>query len=243
MSKSYTVNTEVFQGPLEVLLTLIEKRKLFINDIALSEVTDAYINYVKSIGKFPMSQSAHFVLIASTLLLIKSKSLLPTLEFTEEETESMEDLERRLKIYKRMRELSLHIKNRFGKRILFSKTPPKNIEPVFSPDDSMSTTSLLENIRIVLKDLPKKKFVPVAVIEKIISLEEMVDRLTERITKNLKMSFREFSGIGKEEKITVIISFLAVLELTKQGIIAVTQDNDFGEINLESQNVGVPRYS
>ena len=99
MDESYIVNTGAFQGPLELLLSLIEKRKLFISDISLSEVTDDFINHVKNTSDFPMSQSAHFVLIASTLLLIKSKSLLPTLEFTEEETESMEDLERRLKSY------------------------------------------------------------------------------------------------------------------------------------------------
>lgn len=239
---SYTVQTKVFRGPFELLLSLIEKRKLLINDISLATVTDDYIEHIKTIQKFPLAQSAHFILIASTLLLIKSKSLLPSLELTREETESIEDLEHRLKEYKKMRELSCHIRELFGKRILFSKQHAGKGEPVFSPDASLSVSSLAHGIRDVFKQLPRVQPIPKVVIEKMMSLEDMVERLTVRITKSLKMSFREFSDMGKAEKITIIISFLAVLELAKQGTISAQQDQCFGDIQLKSQSINVPQY-
>ncbi|HVT74797.1 MAG TPA: segregation/condensation protein A, partial [Candidatus Paceibacterota bacterium] len=98
---TFTVKQERFEGPLELLLDLIEKRKLFVNDVSLSKVADDYIGYVNNLGEFPVAEGAQFVLIASTLLLIKSKSLLPTLELTTDEQASIDDLNRRLKIYER----------------------------------------------------------------------------------------------------------------------------------------------
>ena len=100
---AFQIKTEVFEGPLDLLLNLIEKRKLFINDIALSKVADDYIAYLQSQEKFPIAQSADFLVIASTLLLIKSKSLLPNLNLSEEEQHDVNDLERRLKIYQRIK--------------------------------------------------------------------------------------------------------------------------------------------
>jgi hypothetical protein len=93
MDSEFQVKTHIFEGPLDTLLSLIEKRKLFINDISLAQVADDYISYVKSLNDFPIADSAHFILIASTLVLIKSKSLLPTLTLSEEEESSIEDLE------------------------------------------------------------------------------------------------------------------------------------------------------
>ncbi len=91
---------------MELLLDFIEKRKLFINDISLSKVTDDFIGFLKEKSNFPLGLSANFILVASTLLLIKSKSLLPTLNLTSEEEANIEDLETRLKEYQRIKELS-----------------------------------------------------------------------------------------------------------------------------------------
>jgi segregation and condensation protein A len=240
---AYKVKLQEFEGPLELLLELIEKRKLFINEISLAQVADDFITYIKQFEQFPIAESAHFILIASTLLLIKSKSLLPNLPLTEEEETSIKDLELRLKIYKRMKELSVHIKERFGKEILFAASHSRPVEPVFSPDESMTTPSLYEAIKSVLHNLPKKEFIPKAVVKKVISLEETINRLTERVKTSLKMSFREFSRHGKEEKVHVIVSFLAMLELVKQGVIMVHQEQEYGDIQIETQDVSVPRYS
>lgn len=241
----FIIKTNVFEGPLEVLLGMIEKRKLFINDIALSQVADSYISYVQSIQNekgYPMAEVAQFILIASTLLLIKSKSLLPNLSLTEEETQSVSDLETRLKIYQRLRDASLHIAENFGKKILFTPLDRKNDVKVFAPDKDTNTPYLLNAIKTVLKNLPKKEFIPKAVVQKVISLEEMIGKLTTRITNSLRMSFTQFTGENKGNKVHIIVGFLAMLELVKNGIINVKQEKDFGDIEMETGEIGVPTY-
>ncbi|HRH22515.1 MAG TPA: ScpA family protein [Candidatus Paceibacterota bacterium] len=237
----YKVQTHVFEGPLELLLDLIEKRKFFINDVSLAKVADDYIEYVKKLGDFPVAESAQFVLIASTLLLIKSKSLLPTLPLTQEEEGNIRDLEDRLKIYQRMRELSLHVKVRFGEHILFERGD-RPVTPVFSPDESMTLENIKKSIFTILLSLPKKEFLPQAIVQKVMSLEHMIENLTERVSSSIKMSFRDFAKVGKEHKVNVIVGFLAMLELVKQGVITVTQEKHFDDIHMESESVGIPRY-
>lgn len=242
--RDFKVNVEGFEGPLELLLSLIEKRKLPINDVSLASVTDDFIKHIEEQQQFPLSQASHFVLVASTLLLIKSKSLLPTLELTESEEEDMEGLERRLKLFKQNKELSLHVENMFGKNILFEAKDAKiaDSELVFSPPQDASIESLRDGITRVLKGLPKINLVPEAVVKKVVSIEEMIENLTSRITKNLSMSFSEFSNIGKAEKVEVIVGFLAMLELAKQGIINLTQEKIFSDITMETDSVSVPKY-
>ncbi len=242
VSMSFTVKQERFEGPLELLLDLIEKRKLFVNDVSMAKVADDYIAYVRNLGDFPVADSAQFVLIASTLLLIKSKSLLPTLSLTTEEQANIEDLEKRLALLARMRDLAQKIKPLFGARILYPRGDIRR-QPVFSPDADMTTANILDAARRTLNNLPKKEFLPKVIVDKVISLEEMIGSLTERIGASLKMSFREFSGgASKGERVNVIVSFLAMLELVKQGVIAVAQENHFDDIHMETESVGVPRY-
>ena len=101
---TYQVKTPIFEGPLDLLLNLIEKRKLFINEISLAEVTDDYLTYIKNLPKISISDMTIFILIAATLILIKSKSLISNIELTEEEEGQIEDLERRLKIYQKIKD-------------------------------------------------------------------------------------------------------------------------------------------
>lgn len=239
----FTITTDRFQGPLDLLLELIEKRKLLINDISLAQVTDDFIRHIQGQAVFPVGESAQFILIASTLLLIKSKSLLPNLELSQEEKGNIEDLEARLKIYARIKLLSLHIKERFGKEIIFQKTPSKVINPVFTPSPEITAASLIAAIRSVITNLPKQETAPKATIKKVVSLEEMIGSLTHRIKSAMKMSFKDFSGMGKQERVHVVVSFLAMLELVKQGIIEVNQENHFNDIHMETQEIGVPRYN
>lgn len=241
-AEDFKVIVEGFEGPLELLLSLIEKRKLPINDVSLATVTDDYIKYIERQQNFPISQASHFVLVASTLLLIKSKSLLPSLQLTEEEEEDMGHLEMRLKLFKRNKELSIHISNMFGKSVLFEAQEVKNFEPVFSPPQDASVESIREGIMRVLKGLPQINLIPEAVVKKVVSIEEMIENLTTRITKNLKLSFSEFSNMGKGEKVEVIVGFLAMLELAKQGIISITQEKTFSDITMETDSVSVPKY-
>lgn len=242
MPPDYQIKTEVFEGPLPLLLDLVEKRKLFVNDISLAQVADDYIAHLKQFEKMPVDFVSNFLIVAATLVLIKSKSLLPTLSLTPEETEDIAELEARLKEYQRIRELTVHIKKLFGANILFPKGQVRVREAVFVPSKEMEPTGVFAAIRDVIARFPKKVALPKVVVKKVISLEEMMTRLTDRITSNLKMGFREFAGVGKEEKVNVIVSFLAMLELVKQGILSVTQESPDADIHIETGVLDTPKY-
>lgn len=237
---NYVVKINHFEGPLEVLLDLIEKRKLHINDVSLSQVTDDYISHVRKLQEFSIPGIANFVLVAATLLLIKSRSLLPGLTLSEEEESDISDLEERLRMYKKVKELSAHVKTRFGKEIIFERGELKN-EPVFSPPEEMTLLSIIGSLKTVIKNIPIKEITPKAIVKKIISLEEMIARLVERVESSMKLSFKEFAK-GSSEKVEIIVGFLAMLELVKQGSIDVMQEKMFDDIHMEAQGVDVPRY-
>jgi len=234
MALPYEVKTESFEGPLELLLDLIEKRKLFINEISLAGIADDYIAHLKTFEKMPVDFVSNFLIVAATLVLIKSKSLLPSLSLTEEETHDTEELERRLREYQRIRELSVHIKRLFGVEILFPKGQSRNRVVIFTPNEYMQPLSIFFAMRDIIGRFPKKNVHPKVSVKKVISLEEVMSRLADRITAGLKMSFRDFAGVGKEEKVNVIVSFLAMLELVKQGMIAVTQEAHGADIQMET---------
>ena len=242
MTSEFVIKQSVFEGPLDLLLDLIEKRKLLINDVSLAKVTDDFLAYIAKRSEFPIAESASFLVTASTLVLIKSRSLLPTLDLSEEEQENIADLEKRLKFLKRMRDLSRQIQKIYGVNPIFAPEE-RGLEPVFSPDSSLTLDGIRTGILSVIKSFPKRELLPKAVVEKVLSLEEMIRNLTERIKTNIKMSFREFSGMGRENKVTVIVSFLAMLELVKQGLINARQDSHFTDITIETDKVGIPDYS
>jgi len=242
MAEGYVVKTEVFEGPLGLLLSLIEKRKLLINDISLAKVADDYMAYVENLTRYPVGDVANFILVASTLVLIKSKSLLPTLKLTEEETGSIEDLQQRLREYQQICKLTRYVRERFGQQIIFTREQSKVVDPVFSPDTSVTTLGIAQAIRAIISGLPKQKKIPDATVKKIISLEDVVENLSERIRSVISVSFREFSGFGKAEKGNIVVSFLAMLELVRQGAILVSQESNFDDIHMESIRVETPYY-
>ncbi|MBX4199977.1 segregation/condensation protein A [Candidatus Parcubacteria bacterium] len=245
----YSVKTAVFEGPLDLLLDLIEKRKLFVSDVSLSQVTDDFIAYLESHEEFPISESAEFIVVASTLMLLKSRSLLPNLELTDEEEGSIEDLEHRLKIYARVKELSQEIRKIFGKQIIFEKLPSKKEVIVFSPDKKTTVSDLSEALLALIEALPKKEVLPKAIVRKMITLEETIEKLSERIARGIKMSFNDFASkhlgatgkLTQEKKVAVIVGFLAMLELVKRGAIKVTQEGK--NIEMETETVGIPNYA
>src|ERR1035437_4870141 len=99
---AFKIKTTSFEGPFGLLLTLVEKRKLFINDVSLAAVTEDYLNYMNKLGglnSLPPAEISSFIIVASTLILIKSKSLLPNLNLTLEEEGDIHDLEERLRLY------------------------------------------------------------------------------------------------------------------------------------------------
>ncbi|XKT74991.1 MAG: segregation and condensation protein A [Patescibacteria group bacterium UBA2103] len=242
---NFQIKTESFEGPFDLLLTLIEKRKLHVSDVSLAQVSDDYIQYVNNQENFPVEETANFILIAATLLLIKSKNLLPVLELTEEEESDVEDLERRLKLYKKFRRIALNLLPRWGKSILFGREYTPEVEPVFVPDDTVTKEVLKDSLQSLLVRTQKQfKPIPKAKVEKVMSLEEMMEHLSNRIQSSLSMSFKDFAGVGNAKKIDVVVSFLAMLELVKQGALSVVQQGQFQDIELSATNVraNIPKY-
>ncbi|OGI95014.1 hypothetical protein A2917_01370 [Candidatus Nomurabacteria bacterium RIFCSPLOWO2_01_FULL_42_17] len=229
-----------FEGPFGLLLELIEKRKFFINDVSLSAVTEDYLSYMNKLGasgSISSAQIASFILVASTLILIKSKSLLPNLNLTLEEEGDIKNLEERLRLYELFTKLGGNIKNNFGKNIIFAPLERKSDVLVFLPDAQITKESMMGFAQNVLGSMPKKVFLPEVEVRKVISIEEMIDRLTERIQNSLKMNFKDLHGkiTTREEKVVAIVGFLALLELVRQGIIDAVQEGDKGDIIFNKQ--------
>ena len=122
----FAIKTAVFEGPLELLLELVDKRKLLINDISLATVTDEYVEYVSAMEEQSLPETARFIALAATLILIKSKSLLPILELTDEETEDIENLAERLKLYQLCRVAGLTLAKSFGSNLMYESTRKPN---------------------------------------------------------------------------------------------------------------------
>src|ERR1035437_5868591 len=227
LENTYQIKTSAFEGPFGLLLRLVEERKLFINEISLAQVTEDYLQYINGLRAIGPAEISSFIVVAATLILIKSKSLLPNLNLTSEEEKDIKNLEERLKLYELYSRLSLNIKSNFGKQIIFAPLERKNEILVFLPDERINPNQMMEFAREALGRIPKKVFLPAVEVKKVISIEEMIDKLTERIQNSLKMNFKDFSGAAttREERVVVIVGFLAMLELIRGGILNAIQEN------------------
>ncbi len=240
---SFAVKTATFEGPLDLLLDLIEKRKLFVGEVSLSQVTDDYLKYVSSLTTESLEEKTNFLLVATTLILIKSRALLPNIELTEEESKEVVELEGRLDRYSHVKTASKYIQERFGKYKLFGGPKERNKTEIKFRFDERLTTELLKDLtNEVLKNIPKEEpELPKVKAEKVMSIEEMITSFETRIMEAAQTSFRKLTGhngkvFSKQERTLVIVSFLAMLELVRQGIVNVVQDNHFDDILIEKQD-------
>ncbi len=237
----FSIKTKSYQGPLEVLLDLIEARKLLVNEFTLSNITEDFIQHVRAQTTFPVEETANFIQIAATLLLIKSRSLIPDLELSDEENADVEDLKRRLSAYEKVREAARELSRVFGKRMMVpvGERPP---EVVFTPARDLSVNALAEAMAQVLAARAAVEALPTASIKPLITIEEMMDRLAKRVQSAMTLSFKDFAA-GTKEKIEVIVSFLALLELVKQGAVATEQFDEYGDIRIShTAPATIPRY-
>ena len=237
------VKTPVYEGPLDLLLELIEKRKLLINDISLAHVAQEYVARIKAMEELPLGETAEFIALAATLLLIKSRSLLPNLELSDEETHDIKELEYRLAVYQLLKEAARGLgRQAVNAPALYEGNTPEP-EPLFVPDESLTILQLRSAAQILIEGFPQTLALPQVNVGKIVSIEEMIQRLANRVSSALTLSFHEFSKFGKKEaRPEIIVSFLALLELVKQGIIRATQEKKFGDILLEAEQLATPTY-
>lgn len=235
----FNVATELFKGPLEMLLTLIEDRKLSISQVSLAEVTDAYIAYVEHLPELPLGETAQFIVVASTLLLIKSRTLLPTLDLSEEERESVQELERRLARYKVVRNASKRLRELWGVAPLMFPAHTPASPHVFVPGIT-SLAGLQEAAQRIVSLLPKPQKLAQAAVAPVVALEEVIANLKTRLTSAFRASFAELTKT--KPKGEVIVHFLAILELVRSGSASATQDDLFTDILIESELTGLPKY-
>ena len=235
----FSIATEAFSGPLDALLNLIEERKLSVSQISLAEVTDAYLAYVEKLPELPLGETAQIILVASTLLLIKSRTLLPSLSLTDEERESVEELERRLARYALIRKAARGLRKEWGEQpLLFARRAPDR-PTVFSPGE-LSISLIADVVRRLVSILPKPEALVEAAVAPILALEDVIQHLKERLSSAFKARFSEL--IHSRDKQETIVFFLATLELVRSGSISATQERLFADITLETENSGVPRF-
>lgn len=231
--KNYEVQLDQFSGPLDKLLELIEARQLEITLVNLAQITGDFLEYLKNLdeGSKHPSVLADFVVIASRLILIKSKAILPTLELTEEEELDIKDLESRLKIYKEFKEASKLLSGLWDKnnsshgRELFM-----NLPVVFYPAPNMTIESLEQQILALIHEL--KGLIPEqqSVKKIIVTVEMKVKELLERFKEKGEHSFQSLSK--DRPKIEIILLFLAMLHLIRDRIAQANQPGLFSDITI-----------
>jgi segregation and condensation protein A len=232
---NYQVKTSVFEGPLDLLLQLVEKRKLFINDISLAHVADDYIAHIRTFEALPVRDTAHFVLVASTLVLIKSRSILPSAGLTTEEEQGIEELEDRLRKYQRVQHIAPSIREIFGLRpIFFRRHVMHRLKPIFTPHPGITASAILSAAHSICENLPKSEKDMEARVHTVVSIEEVIERVTEHVTRNLRSRFSSFIREAQYEDQSIIVGFLAILELHKQGTLSLSQGSLFDDITMES---------
>ena len=230
---AYVFKHEKFEGPLQILLELIEKEKLAISEISLAKVADEYLLHVKSLGAINPDELAEFLVIAAQLMLLKSRSLLPHLELDEEEKSSIEELERRLEEYRRARERASALKERaaLGLRI-HARESFFGLPPLFFPPPGVGLGSLKAAFEAFVEALPKLEKLVEERIKKVISLEEKISHIRSFLMNVVERAFSEIIK-GSRERTEVIVSFLAILELARQRFVDLDQSKPFGDIVIK----------
>ncbi|MEK7659619.1 MAG: segregation/condensation protein A [Patescibacteria group bacterium] len=237
---TYTVRTHAYEGPLGVLLDLITERKLIINTISLAEVTQGYFMYLEAlksptgITKEQYGEMSEFLRIAATLILIKSKSLLPGFHLSSEEERDVSDLEDRLNMYQRMRELALVLGERYAHpRPVYLREPFIGVVQSFIPPRIFDLASLPDIMEALLGAIPSREQLPEKKVREIVSLEDKIQELRVRIERGFARSFAEFVGKNTDHT-NIIVSFLALLELIKVGVVSAHQEEKFGRIAMHA---------
>jgi segregation and condensation protein A len=231
----YHARLEKFEGPMDLLLKLIEEEKLDITQVSLAKVADQYLEYISQKDQISLENLADFLTIASRLILIKSKALLPTLEFSEEEEKEIIDLEKQLAEFKKFKDISQSIgKMSFSKRIIFSRDKFVSVKSFFYPPENINAFDFKKYFVKVLGEIPVFEKLEEEMVREVVTLEERIGHLHIFIKEKIETSFSDLVSTA-EDKVDVIISFLAMLEMVKQRIINVEQGSLFSEIKLKNK--------
>lgn len=245
-----TVKLQVFEGPLDLLLHLLEKNKVNIYDIPIAEITNQYLEYIAEMQRQDLNVMSEFLVMAATLIDIKSRMLLPA-EKTEdeEEVDPRAELVQQLLEYKMFKCIANELKDKQidAERVMFkAPTIPKEVRDYEEPINLEELVSdvTLKKLNDIFKSIIRKqadKIDPIrskfGKIEKEeVSLEEKMTYLEAYCTTHKQFSFRGLLE-AQSSKVEVIVTFLAILELMKTGKIYIEQENTFDDINIWSKVV------
>lgn len=233
----FTIKLDRYEGPYTKLLELIESRKLSITELTLASVADDYIAYIKSLdSEKNLVDISQFIVVASTLMLMKAKSLLPSVVYTEEEEKQVHDLEYKLELYALLAHASSNIRPLFGKHSLYARShsKPKTLG-IFVPDERVSTDFLLSIVSLTLRSFVVPQALVKVAVEQALRIENVIENLLKRVNDTQSVSLQSLAGgaeTKEEQKKLLIVNFLALLELLKNGSLHAEQKADGGDITI-----------
>lgn len=244
----YNVQLKVYEGPMDLLYDLVTKHKIDIKDIAISEITKQYLDYLDAMEAMDMEITSDFITMASKLVEIKSRYLLYLQREDSEEEDPRIELVERLKEYKKYKQVSKELKEKADEEHerFFRKKEEVIIEDELSLED-VSIAKMMELLPKLLKNIDKKEeetkndVLERLVNRKIISVEEKIVSLRRALSVKDRISFLE--TVDQSDRGDIIASFLCVLELIKEKEIIVTQDDFFEDIVIVKRTDDILEYS
>lgn len=236
---NFSITVGSVHGPLETILELVEKRKLYVNEISLASITDEFLSLLEK-QKLSVESRVQFVSVASALLLIKARSLLPELSLTPLEEEQISDLQTNIERYALIRSAAKALGKIWGQKMLLLPLKDPRSDAVFSPGTDITQERIIASTQYLLQSLPKPpESLKEARVLSSISLEHMIVTLTERIGSSNRASFSDITKSKKKDE--VVLFFLALLELVKRGAVHADQDGH-GHIVIQRDTIATPRY-
>jgi segregation and condensation protein A len=230
---AYTVQLPVFEGPLDLLLHLIERAELDITRVALAQVTDQFLDYLHQMQDRQMDLAASFIVIAARLLQIKSEVLLPRPPEREVgEEDPGEALARQLRLYKKFKEVAqlLHLREAANLRTFLRLAPPPKVAPRFDP--ARTTVEMLHRAAIAaFTRLPEPPPLGTIVAPPKVTIRDQIKRIVTDIRREGRAFFHRMMR-DVSSRIEVVVAFLAMLELVKRRQIVARQSDLFGEIEI-----------
>ncbi len=229
----YELTLERYQGPLDKLLELVEEKKLAITEISLAEVTADFLNYLEKLEKEHSDPTliSDFLVVASKLVLIKSKILLPTLELNEEEEEDIRTFEKRLLLYAELKKAKNIIKEKWNVfPQMASREFLSTIGAAFYPPKNLTAEDLALAFSKIFREF-EKVMKPVKTIKiEMINLKEKIEEILKKITSKKPVELNNLRSEGSRSELIVL--FLAILHLIKAQLIYVEQAGHFSEIKI-----------
>lgn len=224
------VKLEKFEGPLDLLLQLIEGEKLAITEISLAEVTDQFFGYLNTLPEERSDELADFLVIATRLVYLKSRQLLPYLYPAEEEGP---DLAEQLKFYKRYADASKIVEGYWKKDAMaYGRIEPHPVPEGFNPPQNAGLTDLYTAISALLKRIKPINPLPEVRLDHTVSVREKVKAIYDVLLKMKSLRFEDmFEGVANRSE--VIVTFLALLELVKSERAVIHQEKAFENLLIE----------